>query len=196
MSEMQFDPSTFRMDVLMKKAPRRGEGKRILWFLLCSVPLNIAVSMVMTLLNSIVTAFLNSDGFASSWLGERFTVGEFVMLWSYVSSFVWLLEKIGAALLNRCLTFRSRAGWYWSIPAMIGVYLTFQVLNTAVAGAIWEPLAELMAAENGMSFGAAISLISLSYSGVSAVLWLVVSYVFQRFVLYRRTLDTNGLAQR
>ena len=118
------------------------------------------------------------------------------MLWSYVSSFVWLLEEIGAALLNRCLTFRSRAGWYWSIPAMIGVYLTFQVLNTAVAGAIGEPLAELMAAENGMSFGAAISLISLSYSGVSTVLWLVVSYVFQRFVLYRRTLDTNGLAQR
>lgn len=196
MSELQFDPSAFRMDVLMKKAPRRGKGKRILWFLLCSVPLNVAVSMLLTLLSDVVMAFLNSDGFDGSWLGERFTAGEFVMLWGYAVSFIWLLEEIGAAFLNRGLTFRSRAGWYWSIPAMIGVYLTFRVLNTVVSGAIWEPLTELMAARNDISFAAANAAVSFLWSIVSTALWLVISFVFQRFVLYRRTLDTNGLAQR
>ena len=94
------------------------------------------------------------------------------------------------------MTFRSRAGWYWTIPAVIGVSLAFDLLNSLIWNAAGELIINSLAADGGMTAFGAVMLVSSIWSGVGFVLWLIVSYVFQRFVLYRRTLDTNGLVRR
>lgn len=174
---------------------RRGEGMRILWFLLIAMAVHICMSLGMTWSTSMVNDMLDHARYGNGWW-DVFTVGETARLWTFASWLLGLLAEIGTALLQRAVTFRSRAGWYWTIPAVIGVSLAFDLLNSLIWNAVGESIINSLAADGGMTVVGAVTIVSSIWSGVGFVLWLIVSYVFQRFVLYRRTLDTNGLVRR
>lgn len=111
---------------------------------------------------------------------------------TYFSPAVNLLAAIFVAALNRKYTFRSNLAWGIAIPVMTVLEMLFDTLT----GMLWQPvLQEILRQSMGYSaeplVGNLLANATLAFNLAQFSLWAVLAYLFQRFVLYRESLDTN-----
>ena len=111
---------------------------------------------------------------------------------TYFSPAVNLLAAIIAAALNRRYVFRSALAWGIAIPVMTVLEMLFDILT----GMLWQPvLQEIL--QRSMAYsaeplvGSLLANATLAFNLAQFALWAVLAYLFQRFVLYRESLDTN-----
>ena len=106
---------------------------------------------------------------------------------SYFPLVVNLLAAIITAALNRRYTFRSALAWGIAIPVMTALEMLFDILT----GSLWRPVMEAaLAHTSAISIGQILQIASYTFNLAQFVLWAVLAYLFQRFVLYRESLDT------
>ena len=106
----------------------------------------------------------------------------------YFPLVVNLLAAIITAALNRRYTFRSALAWGIAIPVMTALEMLFDILT----GSLWRPVMEAaLAHTSAISIGQILQIASYTFNLAQFVLWAVLAYLFQRFVLYRESLDTN-----
>lgn len=142
----------------------RTEIWRIIKFLLITLAVNLAFSIVDNFMNGLVVSRSASIGQTLSLLSYAYTI----------------LTAGIAALLNRYFTFRATEKWYIAVLVMV------------IAALIWNWLAALpRAASANLGVDAALNMIS-----ILGAAWFVVSYLLQRYVLYRHTADQNGWYRR
>lgn len=103
-----------------------------------------------------------------------------------------LLAAIIAAVLNRRHVFRSTLAWGIAIPVMTVLEMLFDTMT----GMLWrsvmqEVMQRSMAASAEPLLGSYLANAAYAFNLSQFVLWAVLAYLFQRFVLYRETLDTN-----
>ena len=103
-----------------------------------------------------------------------------------------LLAAIIAAALNRRYVFRSALAWGIAIPVMTVLEMLFDILT----GMLWQPvLQEIL--QRSMEYSAEptvgnlLANASVAFNLTQFTIWAVLAYLFQRFVLYRESLDTN-----
>ena len=111
---------------------------------------------------------------------------------TYFSPAVNLLAAIIAAALNRRYVFRSTLAWGIAIPVMTVLEMLFDTLT----GMLWQPvIQEIIRQSMGYSaeplVGNLLANATLSFNLAQFALWAFLAYLFQRFVLYRESLDTN-----
>lgn len=111
---------------------------------------------------------------------------------TYFSPAVNLLAAIIAAALNRRYVFRSTLAWGIAIPVMTVLEMLFDTLT----GMLWQPvIQEIIRQSMGYSaeplVGNLLANATLSFNLAQFALWTFLAYLFQRFVLYRESLDTN-----
>lgn len=105
----------------------------------------------------------------------------------YFPLVVNLLAAIITAALNRRYTFRSALAWGIAIPVMTALEMLFDILT----GSLWRPVMEAaLAHTSAISIGQILQIASYTFNLAQFVLWAVLAYLFQRFVLYRESLDT------
>ena len=111
---------------------------------------------------------------------------------TYFSLAVNLLAAILTAALNRRFVFRSALAWGIAIPVMTVLEMLFDILT----GMLWQPvLQEIL--QRSMEYsaeptvGSLLANATLAFNLAQFALWAVLAYLFQRFVLYRESLDTN-----
>lgn len=111
---------------------------------------------------------------------------------AYFPLFVNLLAAILTAALNRRYVFRSALAWGIAIPVMTVLEMLFDILT----GRLWQPvLQEIL--QRSMAYsaeplvGSLLANATLAFNLAQFALWAVLAYLFQRFVLYRESLDTN-----
>ena len=106
---------------------------------------------------------------------------------AYFPLVVNLLAAIITAVLNRRYTFRSALAWGIAIPVMTALEMLFDILT----GSLWAPVMEAaLAHTSAISIGQILQIASYTFNLAQFVLWAVLAYLFQRFVLYRESLDT------
>ena len=106
------------------------------------------------------------------------------------STYVGMAVNVAAAIItasqNRRYTFRSDMPWGIAVPVMVVLEVIFDLLT----GQLWSPVMRtLMQAELGLSGGYYLMLISYGFNIAQFAVWAVLAYLFQRYVLYRNTLD-------
>lgn len=102
-----------------------------------------------------------------------------------VSPVLFLLASAITAALNRRYVFRSTLAWGVAIPVMV----LLEYLFSALINRLWLPIVEAaMYAPSVLIGGALVSPVH-AFSLARFVLWAALAYLFQRFVLYRETLD-------
>lgn len=102
-----------------------------------------------------------------------------------------LLTAAIVAMLNRRYVFRSDLTWTVAIPVMVVLELLFDMLT----GMLWQPVIRTMLEPvPDMQMGAVLQTASYAFSLIQFMIWAVLAYLFQRFVLYRESLDTNQSA--
>lgn len=111
---------------------------------------------------------------------------------TYFFPAVNLLAAIIAAALNRRYVFRSALAWGIAIPVMTVLEMLFDILT----GILWQPvmqeiLQRSMAYSAEPLVGSLLANATLAFNLAQFALWAVLAYLFQRFVLYRESLDTN-----
>ena len=112
---------------------------------------------------------------------------------TYFPFIVNLLAAIIAAVLNRKYTFRSHLAWGISIPVMIVLELLFNTLT----GMLWQPMLQAaLSNAHAMQMGQMLQIASYTFNLTQFALWAVLSYLFQRFVLYRESLDTLNTKEK
>lgn len=111
---------------------------------------------------------------------------------AYFPLVVNLLAAILTAALNRRYVFRSALAWGIAIPVMTVLEMLFDILT----GRLWQPvLQEIL--QRSMAYsaeplvGSLLANATLAFNLAQFALWAVLAYLFQRFVLYRESLDTN-----
>lgn len=111
---------------------------------------------------------------------------------TYFPPAVNLLAAILTAALNRRYVFRSALAWGIAIPVMTVLEMLFDILT----GRLWQPvLQEIL--QRSMAYsaeplvGSLLANATLAFNLAQFALWAVLAYLFQRFVLYRESLDTN-----
>jgi hypothetical protein len=111
---------------------------------------------------------------------------------TYFSPAVNLLAATIAAALTRRYVFRSTLAWGIAIPVMTVLEMLFDILT----GMLWQPvLQEIL--QRSMAYSAEplvgnlLANATLAFNLAQFALWAVLGYLFQRFVLYRESLDTN-----
>ncbi len=104
----------------------------------------------------------------------------------YASLAVSLLTAIITASLNRRHVFRSMLTWGLAIPVMVVLNLLFNWMT----GMLWRPVMEqTIASADPLMMGQSLQLASYAFNLTQFAAWAVLAYLFQRFVLYRNTLD-------
>ncbi len=146
----------------------------------CDELWRIAKFLVISFVVSVPIAYLN--GYVTSML---FVSGSpDTGLWLSLLSYVYLfLTNVGATLANRYFTVRATEKWFIAVPMMVGAQFLWNLL---------------------ISFSSTLSLTWMngtieSYmmaAQIESVLWVIVSYLLQRCVIYCHTLDTNGWYRR
>ena len=111
---------------------------------------------------------------------------------AYLPLVVNLLAAILTAALNRRYVFRSALAWGIAIPVMTVLEMLFDMLT----GMLWQPvLQEILQRSIEYSaeptVGSLLANATLAFNLAQFTLWAVLAYLFQRFVLYRESLDTN-----
>ena len=111
---------------------------------------------------------------------------------TYFPIIVNLLAAIIAAALNRRYVFRSALAWGIAIPVMTVLEMLFDILT----GMLWQPvlqgiLQRSMAYSAEPLVGNLLANATLAFNLTQFTIWAVLAYLFQRFVLYRESLDTN-----
>ena len=107
---------------------------------------------------------------------------------TYLPFIVNLLAAIITAALNRRYTFRSALAWGIAIPVMTVLEMLFDILT----GRLWQPVLQAaLSNADTMQTGQVLQATSYTFNLVQFALWAVLAYLFQRFVLYRESLDTN-----
>lgn len=153
----------------VKEPKKRSEGVRIgLYAAVCGgfLVLTILARLTITLTN-------NSMGYA--WTTVLGGLGIPLSDAAYV---------IGAALFSRFVVFRSNRHWAIAVPAVLGVH--------AVVTLVTDPLMKIIAV--GDMTGAMQTIVIILLFVLCAALDAAVSYVFQRLVLYRNSMDTGCFA--
>ena len=106
---------------------------------------------------------------------------------TYLPFIVNLLAAIITAALNRRYTFRSTLAWGIAIPVMTVLEMLFDTLS----GMLWLPVLQAaLSNTDAMQMGPVLQTASYTFNLIQFVLWAVLAYLFQRFVLYRESLDT------
>ena len=104
-------------------------------------------------------------------------------MWLSLASCAYnLLSAAVAALVNRYFTFHATEKWYVAVPTMMAASFLWSCLSNITAMMIPQ-----MSLAAGVNVGAAY---------LENVLWLAVSYLLQRCVIYRHNLDTNAWYHR
>ena len=104
-------------------------------------------------------------------------------MWLSLASYAYnLLSAAVAALVNRYFTFRATEKWYVAVPLVILAAFLFDWL---------EDYALILLAR----FSNTIE-VMMKASDISSLLWVVLSYLLQRCVIYRHNLDTNAWYNR
>lgn len=136
---------------------------------------SVGVTLVAYIIRTLVSAMLARESAAT------------IAQWSTcVSLTVNVLAAIIVSALNRCYTFRSNAPWALTIPVMVVLELLYDLLT----GMLWSPvMREMMQIPLGLEGGYYLMLISYGFNIVQFAVWAVLAYLFQRYVLYRNTLD-------
>ena len=111
---------------------------------------------------------------------------------TYFSPAVNLLAATIAAALTRRYVFRSALAWGIAIPVMTVLEMLFDILT----GMLWQPvlqgiLQRSMAYSAEPLVGSLLANASVAFNLTQFTIWAVLAYLFQRFVLYRESLDTN-----
>lgn len=128
-----------------------------------------AVNLVFTFVNAGVTNALLANHTSST--------GTWLSFMSYAFTF---LTTLFAALLNRYFTFRATEKWYIAVPLMIIAAFAWQLLRTFPMNAAANAGAQLV--------------ITMTY--LLGILWIILSYLLQRCVIYSHTTDQNGWYRR
>ena len=106
----------------------------------------------------------------------------------YVSLAVSVLTAIITASLNRRHVFRSSLAWGLAVPVMVVLKMLFDWL----CGMLWRPVMEQMiTAADPLMMGQHLQMASYAFNLIQFAAWAVLAYLFQRFVLYRNTLDAG-----
>ncbi len=111
---------------------------------------------------------------------------------TYFSPAVNLLAAIIVAALNRRYVFRSTLAWVIAIPVMTVLEMLFDMFT----GMLWQPvmqeiIRQSMAYSVEPLVGNLLANATLAFNLTQFALWAVLAYLFQRFILYRGSLDTN-----
>lgn len=111
---------------------------------------------------------------------------------TYFSLAINLLAAIIAAALNRRYAFRSTLAWGIAIPVMTVLEMLFDTLT----GMLWQPVIQAIIQQSleysaEPMVGDLLANATYAFNLTQFVLWAVLAYLFQRFVLYRESLDTN-----
>lgn len=150
---------------------RKSRVPRIITFLIISLGAEAAYFLLTNTLNSTFLGNLNTP------------------LYNNLLQGLYALLLAVAALFNRRITFRSTFKWYIAVPVVVLVGMLLEFLR-GLAVNLLLTVVYSMAANNGMAPPDGIILAVIYGSlGVQILLWLVLSYLLQRFVLYRDTLD-------
>ena len=111
---------------------------------------------------------------------------------AYFPLVINLLAAIITAALNRRYTFRSALAWGIVIPVMTVLEMLFDILT----GSLWAPVMQEIT-QHSMAYSAEplvgnlLANAAVAFNLAQFSLWAVLAYLFQRFVLYRESLDTN-----
>ena len=104
----------------------------------------------------------------------------------YVSVGISVLTAIITASLNRRHVFCSTLARGIAITVMVVLNLLFNWMT----GMLWRPVMEqMMASADPLMMGQSLQLASYAFNLIQFAAWAVLAYLFQRFVLYRNTLD-------
>ncbi len=143
-----------------------------LWRIAKFLVISFLVGMPIIYLSSYVSRTLVASG--SPYAG----------LWLSLENYVYLLlTNVGATLANRYFTFCATEKWYIAVPMMVGAQFLWNLLgsysNMMLLNWLHGTPESIMAAAQ-----------------IKSVLWVIVSYLLQRCVIYCHTLDTNGWYRR
>ena len=110
---------------------------------------------------------------------------------TYFSPAVNLLAAIIVAALNRRYVFRSNLAWGIAIPVMTLLEMLFDKLT----GMLWQPVMEkimqqAIAQSTEPLVGNYLANAAYAFNLTQFALWAILAYLFQRFVIYRESLDT------
>ena len=110
---------------------------------------------------------------------------------TYFSFAVNLLAAIIVAALNRRYVFRSNLAWGIAIPVMTLLEILFDKLT----GMLWQPVMEkimqqAIAQSTEPLVGNYLANAAYAFNLTQFALWAILAYLFQRFVIYRESLDT------
>lgn len=135
----------------------------------------VSVTLVAYIIRTLISAMLARESAAA------------IAQWSaYVSLAINAVAATVVAARNRSYTFRSNMPWVLAIPVMVVLELLYDLLT----GMLWSPvMREMMQIPLGLEGGYYLMLISYGFNIVQFAVWAVLAYLFQRYVLYRNTLD-------
>lgn len=135
----------------------------------------VSVTLVAYIIRTLISSMLARESAAA------------IAQWSaYVNLAINVVAATVVAARNRCYTFRSNRPWALAIPVMVVLELLFDMLT----GMLWSPvMRELLQMPLGLEGGYYVMLISYGFNIVQFAVWAVLAYLFQRYVLYRSTLD-------
>lgn len=136
---------------------------------------SVGVTLVAYIIRTLISAMLARESVAA------------IAQWSaYVSLAINAVAATVVAARNRSYTFRSNMPWALAIPVMVVLELLYDLLT----GMLWSPvMREMMQIPLGLEGGYYLMLISYGFNIVQFAVWAVLAYLFQRYVLYRNTLD-------
>lgn len=160
---------------------KRSEGWRVLMFLLISVGISFVSWLLGFLLGTIVNTVAGQHG-----VDTLARVTSFMRVFYFVKD---LLVVSVITLLCKRFVFGSSLKWYIALPVVLVVYVLFDLLNNAVYGAVINAVLSERMAPGRITVGQFISVAGYLNAFLGFLVWLAVSYLLQRCVLYRNTLD-------
>ena len=105
----------------------------------------------------------------------------------YVFPVIDVLTAVVLAAFHRRYVFRSTLAWGIAVPVMVAL----EILFAALTGRFFLPVMEAaLAYAPARPMGQIVALASYAFNLTKFVLWAVLAYLFQRFVLYRESLDS------
>lgn len=136
----------------------------------------VSVTLVAYIIRTLIGSMLAREG------------AETLAAWSmYANLAINAVAATVVAARNRSYTFRSLMPWGLAIPVMV----VLELLYDALTGMLWSPVLQtLLQAPLGLQGGYYLMMISYGFNIVQFAVWAVLAYLFQRYVLYRNTLDT------
>ncbi len=142
---------------------RRPEAVRFLLFLL----VNLALGLVFTVAQPrLITMLMVGE------LPMAVSIGEGMYILSLAANY---LPPVIAVLVNRRVTFRSRAPWWVAVIIMLALRALWQLAFTFLMTRMMADFDADLYSEMAM---------------VMNLIWLAGTYLFQRFLLFRNTIDT------